>query len=414
MATSARCRVVVTGIGVVSSCGWGRDALWDGLCSGETRVGPFRRFPSEGFRTLLAAEVPEPDPAGAPDRRKRLSNSDRFAVAASREAFESSGLKLGVGDLAAGVFFGASTGGMLEGESFYSRLRRTGHAPVGQVAAHPVSSPGEAVARALRLGGTVQTISSACVSGTLAIAAALDAVRCGEVDLAVAGGADALCRLTFGGFNALRAVDERPSRPFRRDRAGMSLGEGAAALVLEPLESALARGAAPIVEVCGAGASSDAHHMTAPDPQGGGAARAIRAALDDAGLAAAAVDFVNAHGTGTPLNDVAEWRALSTVFGERAGSIPLTSTKAGVGHLLGAAGAIEAAATILCLERRSIHPTPGDGEIDAETPVNLVRDRRPAASAAEIAVSVNLGFGGCNAALVFERWRGDRSCRAAS
>jgi 3-oxoacyl-[acyl-carrier-protein] synthase II len=173
--------------------------------------------------------------------------------------------------------------------------------------------------------------------------------------------------------------------------------------VLETLEAAAARGARPLGELAGAGASCDAHHMTAPDPDGGGAALALRRALEDAGLSAAAVDTINAHGTGTPLNDAAEYRALVAVFGERTGAIPLTATKGSIGHLLGSAGAIEAVATVLSLERQRVPPTPGGGAIDPELAVRLVRDR-PLDARLEVAVSINLAFGGCNGALVFCRW----------
>jgi 3-oxoacyl-[acyl-carrier-protein] synthase II len=237
------------------------------------------------------------------------------------------------------------------------------------------------------------------------VGAALDALRAGEVEVAVAGGSDSLCQLTYAGFNALRAVSEEPCRPFRTARDGMSIGEGAAVLVLEPLARALARGARPLALLAGAGASCDAHHMTAPEASGAGAAAALSAALADAGIDPAEVVFVDAHGTGTPLNDAAEWRALERVFGPRARTLPVAATKAAVGHLLGSAGAIEAVATVLCLAAGEVHPTPGGGEIDPEAPAALVAGRPLpiAGRAGGAAVSINLAFGGSNAALVFER-----------
>jgi 3-oxoacyl-[acyl-carrier-protein] synthase II len=250
--------------------------------------------------------------------------------------------------------------------------------------------------------GPVQTISSACSSGALALGAALEAVRSGAVDVAIAGGSDSLCQLTYAGFNALRSVDERPCLPFRAARAGMSFGEGAAVLVLEPWEQVLARGATPLAELAGAGSACDAHHMTAPDPSGAGAAAAVSAALRDAGLPADAIDFVNAHATGTPLNDTAEWAALRRVFGERAESIPIVLTKAILGHLLGSAGAVEAVATVLCLRHGELHPAPGPA-LDGELPVSLVLDRPLPLPDARAAVSTSLAFGGSNAALVFSR-----------
>jgi 3-oxoacyl-[acyl-carrier-protein] synthase II len=260
------------------------------------------------------------------------------------------------------------------------------------------------VARQFRVRGPVETISAACASGTLALGAALDALRTGAIDRAVVGGSDSLCQLTHGGFNALRSVDEGPCRPFRADREGLSIGEGAAVLILEAADDALRRGARPLATLLGCGASCDAHHMTAPDPAGAGPARAIVAAFEDAGLGAGDIDFVNAHGTGTPLNDAAEWAALSIVFGERAGSVPVTSTKGVVGHLLGSAGAIEAVATVLCLVARAVHPTPGEGPVDPATPVRLVLGRpSPIDRPWPVAISTSLAFGGSNAAAVLAR-----------
>jgi 3-oxoacyl-(acyl-carrier-protein) synthase len=237
----------------------------------------------------------------------------------------------------------------------------------------------------------------------MAIGDALFAVRRGEVDVAIAGGSDSLCRLTYAGFNALRAVDERPCRPFRGNRAGLSLGEGAAVLVIEPLERALARGARPLALAAGGAASCDAHHMTSPHPEGIGAAEAIRSALADAQLDPSAIDFVNAHGTGTPLNDAAECAALLAVFGDRASELPVTSTKSLVGHLLGSAGALEAVATILCLLHGEVHPMPDDGASDPALPLRLVLGRPLSLARARHALSTSLAFGGANAALVFTR-----------
>jgi 3-oxoacyl-[acyl-carrier-protein] synthase II len=237
----------------------------------------------------------------------------------------------------------------------------------------------------------------------MAIEAAVASLRSGEVELVLAGGSDALCELTYGGFNSLRAVDERPTRPFRADREGLSLGEGAGILVLETLESAERRGAPVLVELAGCGSSCDAYHMTAPEPDGAGAARAIQAALAEAGIGSDAVDFVNAHGTGTPHNDNAEWRALMRIFGERAGRVPVTSTKGSVGHLLGACGALEAVATIQCMLEGRVHPTPGEGPVDEECPVDLVLGAPRVLERCDTALSVNFAFGGANSAIVFER-----------
>jgi 3-oxoacyl-(acyl-carrier-protein) synthase len=407
-------RVAVSGVGAVCGLGWGVAALWQGLRAGRSGIGPFVRFDHSQHRTHLAAEVPEtdhppPELARLCPGGRRLSIADRFALFAALEAVEQAGLAL-TGTTPpedVGVYFGSSTGGMYESELFFADfLRHPRRARLSALVAQQVNAPGDAVARQLGTTGPVATFSSACSSGALALGAALEAVRSGEVEVAVAGGSDSLCQLTYAGFNALRSVDEVPCRPFRAGRAGMSFGEGAAVLVLEPLERALARGARPLAVLAGAGSSCDAYHMTAPDPTGAGAAAAVEAALADAGLTAEAVDFVNVHGTGTPLNDAAEWQALQRVFGERAGEMPLVATKALIGHLLGCSGAIEAVATVLCLHYGELHPVRRAGEVDPELPVSLVLEAPLSLPEARVAVSTSLAFGGSNAALVFSRWTG--------
>jgi 3-oxoacyl-[acyl-carrier-protein] synthase II len=395
--------IVVTGLGAVTPYGWGIESLWVGLRGGVGAIAPLGRFDASRHRTRLAAEVPPP-----PERARfarRLSLADRFAVASAREALAMAGLESTAGAPSTGVFFGSSTGGMLESERYYERLlhdpRRRAHP--GLLASQQLNSPGDAVAREIGALGPTETVSSACASGAMAIGAALRALRRGEVGIAVAGGSDALCQLTYAGFNALRSVDERPSRPFRADRAGLSLGEGAAVLVLETRAHAARRGVRPLATLAGEAATCDAHHMTAPQPEGRGAARAMRLALEDAGALPAEVDFINAHGTGTPLNDAAEAAALHDVFGDRAPAIPVTSTKASIGHLLGSAGAVEALVTVMCLVRREVHPMPAAGEPDAGLALDLVLGRPRPLRRASCALSTSLAFGGANAALVFRR-----------
>jgi len=401
-------RIVVTGIGAVSAFGWSARELWQGLVENRVAIDEPKHFDTTGQRTAIAAEVPE---RGAGSERAegehRHSLADQFAVRAAKEAAAQAGLSDRELDL--GIFFGSSTAGMREAEDYYADLvgAGTGRAPLRLLVSHPINGPGDAVARALGATGPVVTLSSACSSGTLAIGDALRALRAGEVDVVVAGGSDSLCRLTYAGFNSLRSVDEKPCSPFRGSRAGLSLGEGAAALVLEPLSRALARGAKPLAELVGAGASCDAHHMTAPHPDGEGAVIAIDRAIRDSSIAPEEVSFVSAHGTGTPLNDSAEWKALRSVFGERAASIPTTTAKGSLGHLLGTAGSIEAVATVQCLLARKVHPTPGVGEIDVELSVDLVRDTPRDLSSDAVALSTNFAFGGANAALLFRAWNED-------
>ena len=389
---------VVTGLGAVSGFGWGVGELWRGVASGRTAIRDFRRFDHSGYRTHLAAEVPE---AANGDGSRRRTWADRFALAAASEALAAAGLPARLDGFAAGLFFGGSTGGMLESEEYF-RVQGEGGgcAQIAVLASQQPSGPGDAVARRHGVGGPVETIASACASATLALGSALDALRSGEIDVALVGGSDALCRLTFSGFNALRAVDDRPCRPFRASRLGMSLGEGAAVLVLESRAHAARRGAPVRGGIAGVGGSCDAFHMTSPDPAGDGIARAVVAALADAGLDAGAIDFVNLHGTGTLANDAAEARMLARLFGERAARLPATSTKAAIGHYLGAAGAVEALVTLLCLEHGELHPTAGGGAADPALGVDLVVERPRPLPAARRALSTNLAFGGANGACV--------------
>jgi 3-oxoacyl-[acyl-carrier-protein] synthase II len=394
--------IAVTGMGAVSAWGWSVESLRQGMAAGRTGIAPARTLDTSGQRTHCAAEVPPPPPDLC-DRFggwRHLSRSDRFAVAAALEACLEAAID--VAHDRAGVFFGGSTAGMLECEDYVARLIeiKPERPHLRLLASQQINGPGDAVARHLRVAGPVETVSSACASGGLAIAAALEALRDGAIDVAIAGGADALCRLTYSGFNSLRSVDEQPCRPFRADRAGLSIGEGAAALILERLDDALARDARPLALLLGAGASCDAHHMTAPHPEGEGAALAIRRALADAEIEGAEVAFVNAHGTGTPHNDVSEARAIAAVFGSRAPTVPVTAPKAAIGHLLGSSGAIEAVATVLALLDGAAQPTAGSGSADSELAVDLVLGE-PRPLTGDVGISTSFAFGGANAVLVF-------------
>lgn len=402
-------RVVVTGLGAVTAAGWGVPSLRAALRSGRTAIGPFDRFDNTRQRTHVAGQVPPGPPAGQGRRnRGRLSNSDRFALFAAFEAAEQAGFRVPFDQGLAGVFFGSSTGGLYETEEYFEALLRKSDRPPPRslMASHPLGAPAETVARHLGLRGPIETVSSACASGGLAVEQALRALRAREVDVAFAGGADSLCLTTYSGFNALRALDGRPCRPFRADRAGLSLGEGGAVVVLETLEHARARGGRPLAEILGAGSSCDANHMTAPQAEGLGAVVALQRALEDAGLEAGGIDVVNAHGTGTPLNDAAEWAALARVFGERASRLPMEATKSVLGHLLGAAGAIETVTAVLGLLDGEVHPTPGGGTVDPALPVGLALDGPRSVPAMRTTVSVSLGFGGANSAVVLGRWHG--------
>ncbi len=394
--------VAITGLGVVSGFGVGKEKLWRGLVEGRSTIGDFSRFDHAAFRTHVASTIDDPDLDFDGTRQERLSLADRFALVAAAEALAEAGLPKSLDELDAGLFFGSSTGGMFEAEEYFrAQIDPEGaRARLGLLSSQQPSGPADAVARRHGVGGPVATVASACASGTLVLGLALDALRSGEVEVVLVGGSDSLCRLTFGGFNSLRAVDPLPCRPFRAEREGMSLGEGAAVLVLERADCVAARGGSPLAWLAGTGASCDAHHMTAPDPAGDGIGRAVEAALADAGVAPDQIDFVNAHGTGTRHNDAAEARMLARVFGERAARLPVCSTKGAVGHYLGAAGVLEAVVTVLSLDTGLVHPTPGAGRVDPALGVDLVVDTPRAVPGARRALSVNLAFGGSNAACV--------------
>ncbi len=400
-------RVVVTGIGAVSAAGWGVGPLLEALRSGRPLAGSITRFDASRHRTRIAAEVP-PAPAAvaaAIPGWRRLSRSDRYAVAAAREALVRAGRFPRGSGPEMGVFFGTSTAGMPECERFHERLQAGAFAPVALLRSQEANGPGDAVARDVGAAGPVESVSSACSSGALALRAALEAIRDGEAAVALAGGSDALCELTHAGFNALRSVDAAPCRPFEEQRAGLTIGEGAAVLVLESEDEAERRGAPVLAEVLGAGASCDAHHMTAPHPQGAGAARAIRAALFDALRDPGDVTWINAHATATPQNELSEWKAIEDVFGARAAAIPVVATKSLTGHLLGAAGAIEALATVDSLVTGMLHPAPEGGLIDPRAPAALVRGGAlrlgDVGGRSWVALSTSLAFGGSNAAVLF-------------
>lgn len=399
--------VAVTGLGVVSALGGNVDALAAGLVEGRCGITRLKLFQHRG-RAGVAAEVPE-DVAGfdvaldAPTTR-RLSRADRFALAAAEEACHDAGLDPAL-RRGATLYAGATTAGMRETEEAYRRQRagEDRRFRVSRMLATPLSTPAAVVAQALCIFGPRGTFSTACSSSALAIAAGADTIARGRARVVLAIGSDQLCRLTYAGFDALQALDPEPCRPFDRDRRGLSLGEGAAALVLEDADHARARGARVRALVVGHGTATDAHHVTAPHPEGAGARRALEAALDGAGLPAQAVGYVNAHGSGTRHNDEVEIAVLRAVFGERLPHVPISSTKSQVGHCLAAAGAIEAVATVVALERGLLPPTVNLRALDpAWADLDLVPRAGRRASLA-VAVTSSSGFGGHNVTLVLAR-----------
>lgn len=399
--------VVVTGMGIISALGVDLPAFAEGMRAGRCGIGKLTLFDAAGSRSELCGQAPEPElpelgpPAALP---RHTSRPDRFGLRAALSAAADAGL--GRRELAgAAVLFGIGTGGAPETEDYLRALIAAPDPPLPlpqQLIPHQPAAVTDLVARVLVAGGPRSTIMTACSSSAIAISQALDLISLGRVEVALAGGAEGLCRLTCAGFSALRATAPELCRPFDIERKGLNLGEGAAALVLESEEHARHRGARIYAYLRGAGLSCDAHHMTAPHPEGAGALRAMRAALHDARLPPEAVGYINAHGTGTPHNDAAESAAVRALLGARADKVPISSIKSMVGHTLGAAGAIEAVASVLALVDESLPPTAHLQTPDPAFGLDFILGAaRPAR--VEVVMSASFAFGGNNAVLVFSR-----------
>jgi 3-oxoacyl-[acyl-carrier-protein] synthase II len=409
-------RVALTGIGLVTPLGVGVDENWGALVAGKSGVGQITRFDASRFATRIAAEVKDFDPSRwlAPREARRLDRFIQFAVAAGRLAFEDAGLPARLDDAAgdrAGCYVGSGMGGLITlaqtHDSLAEKGPRHGISPYFVPGLIINMGAGELSIRHNLRGPSLAHVS-ACATGAHAIGEAARAIQHGTVDLMVAGGAEAaITALGVGGFNAARSLatawndqPARASRPFDRDRDGFVIAEGAGIVILEDLEAARRRGARIHAELVGYGASSDAHHITQPPPGGEGAVRCMRAALADARVAPTEVSYVNAHGTSTVQNDAVETEALKTVFADHARALPISSTKSMTGHLLGAAGAVEAAFTALAIARQVVPPTINldtpDPACDLDYVPHIARDAR-----LRFALSNSFGFGGTNATLVF-------------
>jgi len=390
--------IAVTGIGIVSAVGWSGEAVWSAIEREESGLGRLTLFESPRCGGVPVAEVGE-DPA----RLSGLSSgsrTDHLAVCAARSAFDDAAL----GCLPEptrreiGVVMGTTTGGILDSEVFVRRLLLERCLDAGLLRHHPASAPTDAVAAQIGSSGFRATVSDACASGAAAIATACDALAAGEAAVVLAGGADSLSRLTVNGFCSLLNVASDGCRPFDAERAGLSLGEGAGVLVLETEEHAVGRGARVHARILGHASTGDAYHATAPQPDGSGALAAMQGALDAAGLEPGAIDYVNAHGTGTRDNDLAEGRALRALFGAHVPAV--SSTKRFFGHTLGAAGAIEAIVCILALERGRVPANLGLRRPDPE--IGIVPAEHTREAELRIAMTNSLGFGGSNCTLVIQ------------
>ncbi len=386
-------RIAVTGAGIVCAIGRNKAEVWRAIVESRAGIRKLTKFEGETFPTDIAAEADVDLP-----RAKRLSRTDLLAVIAAKEAIEQAGdipLERAI------VSTGTSTGGLLEGEDYYFRRLVHGRrrAPASRVLQQPTSGPSDAVAQSFSLGGGVISNATACASAGAAIGMAADYLRSHHADVAIAGGSDALCRLTYSGFNVLQAVDPEPCSPFAANRKGITLGEGAGYLVLERWDDAIARGATILAELSGYGASCDAHHPTAPAEDGRGAEAAMRGALSEGRLDPASIDYVNAHGTGTTLNDSSESRAIIAALGT---NVPVSSSKSYFGHTLGASGAVEAVVTVLALQNQIAPPTLRLKEPAPECPLDYIPETPRPMHLANV-LSNTFGFGGSNVSLLFRR-----------
>ena len=411
-------RVVVTGLGAITPIGKTLPEFWEGLVNGKNGVGEITRFDSTLFKTRFACEVKDYNPEDYFEKKnvRKYDHFAQFALIAADEAVADSGLNAENCDLdEVGVMMTSGIGGVnhLYQETMeYAQTDGTPRFGPFLITKMIVNMPGGVISIKYGFRGPNFATVSACASSTHAIVEAFNYIRLGKCQAVVAGGAGAaIGQLGIGGFNAMKALSTRnedpmtASRPFDLNRDGFVMGEGAGCLVLEEYEHAIARGAKIYAEVVGGGESADAYHITAPDPEGSGGALSMQRALRDAGLSPEAIDHINAHGTSTPMGDVAETLAIKKVFGEHAYNISINSTKSMIGHLLGGAGAVEAIATILALKNGIIPPTinhfDDDPQIDPRLDIvfNKARQRD-----IHYGLSNSFGFGGQNATVIFKKF----------
>jgi 3-oxoacyl-[acyl-carrier-protein] synthase II len=412
-----RRRVVVTGVGMVSPLGNDVETSWRRLLAGESGAAELTLFDHTDYTVHFACEVKDFDPTVWIDRKasRRMDRFAQFILAAARQAEQDSGIDVKGDAERIGASVATGIGGLRSFQECYDVLRDRGPDRVSPVSIPSIIPNMGAGWVSIELGtkGPLMSECTACAASNMAIGDALDEIRMGRADAMIAGGAEAaISRVGIAGFDAMRALSRRngdptrASRPFERDRDGLVMGEAGGALVLEELGRAQARGAKIYAELLGYGVSSDATHVSDPDPTGESPARALRMAFDDAGISPGEVGYINAHGTSTPVGDSAETRVIKLALGEeKAYRTPVSSTKGATGHCLGAAGAVEASFTILALERGVLPPTINqevpDPECDLDYIPNESREQQ-----VEIGVSNSFGFGGHNACVVFQRWHG--------
>lgn len=410
-------RVVITGIGVITPVGTGKEKFWNAVKLGKSGVGPVTRFNADSFPTRIAGEVKDFDPAGYLDRKeaRRMDRFTQFAVVASKMAVADAELDLNREDRnAIGVILGTGIGGIETFEEQHRVMQERGPGRISPFFIPMMIANMGAAQAAILLGlkGPNFTTVSACAASANALVDALRVIQNGEAEVMITGGAEAaITPMAMGGFCSMKAVStrndepERASRPFDQQRDGFVLGEGAGALVLESLEHARQRGATIYAELAGGGCTGDAYHITAPDPEAEGAARAMELAIQDAGLNREDINYINAHGTSTDLNDKQETEAIKKVFGPHAYRLAVSSTKSVMGHLLGAAGAVEAIVTALAIRDGVVPPTINYENPDPECDLDYVPNTARRLDI-QAALSNSFGFGGHNVTIAIKGFRG--------
>ncbi|HOQ08181.1 MAG TPA: beta-ketoacyl-ACP synthase II [Clostridiales bacterium] len=409
-------RVVITGMGVIHSLGFSLDSFWDSIRNGRNGISLITKFDTTDFDAKVAAEIRGFEPTDFIDKKeaRRMDTFTQYALAAAKMAFEMSGLDMTKEDsFRAGAIVASGIGGIstLEDQHQVMLTKGAGRISPFFITSMIANMAAARIAIEYNLRGFNECVVTACASGNNAIGDAFKVIQRGDADIMVTGGAEAsITPLSFAGFCANKALSTNPDpatacRPFDKDRDGFIMGEGAGILILEEYEHAMRRGAEILGEIVGYGCTCDAYHITAPDPEGEGGIKSMQLALNDAGILPGDIDYINAHGTSTPINDPFETRVIKNVFGEHAYKLAVSSTKSMTGHLLGAAGAIEAIITVMALKDGIIPPTINLVNPDPECDLDYVPNNARK-SDIRYALSNALGFGGHNSALIFRKFNG--------
>lgn len=394
-------------MGVFCSIGKSVEEFTQSLRNGRTAIGPITLFDTSKYPCKIGAEIRDyrPEQFFRKKELKRISRADQFALIASEEAVKVSGADSFPPE-EVGVCLGAGAGGMFEAETYHREVLLKGKSKPSLLWSFIPSYTTDRVSERFGFSGPKFTVTTACSSSATAIGYGADLIRSGRCKAVLCGGSEALSELTFGGFSSLKAMDPSSCKPFDRRRAGMSLGEGGGIILLEDFDEAIKRGVRIYAEFLGYGIGGEAHHITAPEPTGMWEARIIREALEESGIDPVEVDYINAHGTGTPLNDKVETLSIKNVFGERAYSIPVSSIKSMVGHCLGAAGIIEAIASVLCMVHQFIPPTLNHQEVDEDCDLDYVPGKSREMEVKTV-LSNSFAFGGNCTTLILGKYNPD-------